>query len=112
MTLRACYDIKEGEEITINYRAGKRLFSMRKRETRQKLLLQAMDFNCSCHFCEKQCDPTRESNMAEKNYIVIIRMHGVPSTVLTFNISNMGSSMYDIRFFGRQVGLRKSDTTT
>ena len=66
MTLRACYDIKEGEEITINYRAGKRLFSMRKRETRQKLLLQAMDFNCSCHFCEKQCDPTRESNMAEK----------------------------------------------
>jgi len=59
--LRACNDIKEGEEITINYMHGKRLFSMRKRETRQKLLLQAMDFNCSCHLCERQFDPTRES---------------------------------------------------
>jgi len=60
--LRATYDIKEGEEITINYRAGKRVFSMRKKETRQKHLLQAMDFDCSCHFCEKQDNLTGEND--------------------------------------------------
>jgi len=52
--IRATYDIKEGQEITINYREGKRFFSMRKRETRQKILLQSMDFVCYCDFCRKQ----------------------------------------------------------
>ena len=45
------------------YREGKRLFSMRKRETRQKILLQSMDFVCFCDFCKKQeNESTSEGN--------------------------------------------------
>ena len=52
--VRATYNIKEGQEITINYLESSRLFGMKKRGTRQKLLLERMDFTCFCYFCKKQ----------------------------------------------------------
>jgi len=50
--LRATYDIKEGQEITINYRGG--FMTMRKREYRQKILNDCWNFTCSCDLCKKQ----------------------------------------------------------
>ena len=52
--VRATYNIKEGQEITINYLENSRLFGMRKRGTRQKILLESMHFTCFCYFCKKQ----------------------------------------------------------
>lgn len=50
--IRAVYDIKEGQEITIKYQ-GSKLMSMKKREYRQKILLE-MGFTCFCDLCKKQ----------------------------------------------------------
>merc|ERR1711874_589364 len=49
----ATYDIKEGQEITINYQAGGFL-GMRKRKYRQKILNDNWNFTCSCDLCKKQ----------------------------------------------------------
>ena len=52
--VRATYDIKKGQEITINYWEDGSFFGMRKRGTRQKILLERMNFTCFCNFCKKQ----------------------------------------------------------
>ena len=52
--VRATYDIKKGQEITINYIENGGFFGMKKRGTRQKILLERMDFTCFCYLCKKQ----------------------------------------------------------
>ena len=63
--VRATYDIEEGQEITINYAESTKLFGMRKRGTRQKILLERMHFTCFCYFCKKQENDSNSKAEAE-----------------------------------------------
>jgi len=51
---RAIYDIKEGQEITINYSNDCELLSMRTKVYRQKFLFDMWGFTCLCDLCKKQ----------------------------------------------------------
>jgi len=53
--IRAISNIKQGEEITINYLSASD-FSMMNREFRQASLLKAWHFICSCDLCENGPD--------------------------------------------------------
>ena len=51
---RTVKDIKEGEEITINYRAD--MLVMKNWITRQTYILENFRFTCLCDFCEVEED--------------------------------------------------------
>merc|ERR1719462_572268 len=68
MGMYATYDIKEDEEITINYTDpngyGESFWSMRKKVHRQ-IILDEMGFTCLCDLCKKQDESPTEVNQTE-----------------------------------------------
>ena len=93
----ATYDIKEGQEITINYREGK-FFGMRKREYRQEILYEDCGFTCFCDLCKKQDHgPTGASQTeieelieeAKKLYVDMEAARDCPIAMLAFCLKGM-----------------------
>jgi len=74
--IRATYDIKEDQEITINYLV-RDLSSMRKREYRQKYLYNKRGFTCFCDLCKKQehHGPTENETEIEELLEEVEKLH-------------------------------------
>jgi len=63
--VRAIFDIEPGQEITIPYFYGLVLLGMRKKEFRQKFVLDQASFTCLCYLCQKENDDDDNANQSK-----------------------------------------------